>query len=106
MVKMSAENRKLHAEWRAKVLERDGYRCVACKPEAWNEGQRLNAHHLIPKEFKEYRWDVDNGMTLCVHHHTLGKFSAHKNPVWFTLWLKEMKTEVFITICKRFQRLV
>ena len=51
--------------WRKKVFERDGYKCVRCK-----NGGTLNAHHL-----NGYHWDVDgrfdvnNGVTLCVAHH-------------------------------------
>ena len=101
---MSKENRKLHEEWRKKVYARDKW-CQICGPVAYGtvpttgvvlyqKQKRLNAHHLIPKEFKEYRWDVDNGMTLCVHHHTLGRFSAHKNPVWFNQWLRNCRPEI------------
>lgn len=84
MPKVSKENAKLDREWRYAVLKRDRGCAICGKYDG-----RMNAHHLIPKEFKEYRWDVDNGMILCVHHHTLGKLSAHKNPVWFVMWLSK-----------------
>ena len=95
--KMGKENRKLHDIWRTHVLARDKH-CVICGPKGrWTPQGKvklLNAHHLIPKEFAEYRWKHDNGMTLCVHHHTLGKLSAHKHPMWFIWWLLINKPDV------------
>ena len=91
--KLNPETRKrinaLHKTWRSAVLARDKC-CQVCGQKA----KRLNAHHLIPREFEEYRWNVDNGMTLCVHHHTLGKLSAHKHPMWFIWWLMVNKPNV------------
>ena len=105
MTRMSAENRKLHTEWRGKVLERDKH-CQVCGINSTNWNKKLNSHHLIPKEFKEFRWDVSNGMILCVHHHTLGKFSAHKNPIWFALWLHEHNPDKYKELCKRINSLI
>lgn len=96
--KTSKENRKLHAEWRAKVLARDKY-CQICGSDKVNKV--LNAHHIIPKEFSEYRWTVDNGIMLCVHHHTLGKYSAHKNPIWFVSWLSKYRPDILYTAIER-----
>ena len=80
---------KEHLEWRQKILERDNYKCVIC-----SKGPKyLNAHHLLPSEFHKYEHDVDNGITLCPQHHTLGKESAHKNPYWFFLWMKENRSQ-------------
>ena len=35
------------------------------------------------------RWDVDNGICLCVVHHVFGNFSAHKAPIEFYFWLED-----------------
>mgnify|MGYP003149548067 CR=1 FL=1 len=82
---------KRYHDWRNKVLERDDHKCVICKTST----KRLNAHHLIPKNFKEYEADVDNGLTLCVSHHTLGRFSAHKHPIWFSIWLEKNRPSLY-----------
>ena len=78
---------KEYLEWRKKVLDRDGGLCVDC-----GRGPKYNnVHHLIPSFFHQYELLVDNGLTLCPLCHTLGKFSAHKNPIWFYGWLKDHK---------------
>ena len=108
MPQVSKENKKLHKIWRTAVLEKDKH-CQICGPTPYGASpvsgkpkkRVLNAHHLLPKEFNDFRWLLDNGMILCVPHHTFGKFSAHKNPVWFTLWLAKNKPDVYWTTMKR-----
>lgn len=52
--------------WREAVFKRDNFTCVFCGV----RGQRLNADHIKPfSVFKELRFDVDNGRTLCVPCH-------------------------------------
>ena len=51
-------------KWRKAVLERDNYTCQICG--ASGPDVELHAHHIQPfKEYKELRFDVDNGETLC-----------------------------------------
>ena len=65
----------------------------------------LNAHHLVPRQFIEYRLEMDNGITLCVHCHNFGKFSAHKNPLWFANWLKQNKEDDYVRAMVRLAEL-
>lgn len=105
--RMSTKNAKLHEIWRNAVLKRDDGCCQICpRDRTFKPVKRLNAHHLIPKEFTEWRWDVDNGMTLCVYHHKFGKFSAHKNPVWFVWWLTNNKIELYEVLWRRMKTLI
>lgn len=54
----------------------------------------LNAHHLLPKErYPEHKLRLKNGICLCYLHHKGGKFSAHRNSVWFSEWLKQNRPE-------------
>lgn len=56
----------LYKAWRTAVFVRDNFICVHCK----KVGGSLNAHHLLPFAlFPEKRFDVDNGITLCVKCH-------------------------------------
>jgi len=82
--------------WRKAVIERDKG-CIICG----KSGKYLNAHHLIPWQFTEWRTDIDNGVTLCPHHHTLNKFSAHLNPMWFSRWMRIHKNKIYQIVIRR-----
>jgi len=53
--------------WMREVKSRDGWKCRmaddTCKG-------RLEAHHILPwAKFPELRYQINNGITLCCHHH-------------------------------------
>ena len=53
-------------KWRDKVYSRDDYTCKACN----ERGRRLNAHHIESWDIcEEGRFDVSNGVTLCIECH-------------------------------------
>jgi 5-methylcytosine-specific restriction endonuclease McrA len=64
---ISSENEKQrkgnrYKEWRKSVFQRDNFCCQQCG----QVGGKLNADHILPFAFfKEVRFDVDNGRTLC-----------------------------------------
>lgn len=65
---------KEYRNWRKAVLERDLYTCKNCD----KSDVKLHAHHI--KEFAKYkdlRFEVGNGMTLCEECHRL----KHKKEV-------------------------
>ena len=48
----------------------------------------LHAHHLIPREIPELKYDLDNLVTLCPTHHKFSvEMSPHRNPLVFVNWL-------------------
>lgn len=60
----SAENKR----WRTAVLQRDGYTCKKCGCTVATT--KLNAHHIMSYLDNEpLRFNVDNGITLCVMCH-------------------------------------
>lgn len=70
-------------EWKRVVKFRDGYKCIVC-----GRTDILHVHHLIPREIKDFRWNVDNGVTLCpAHHKYLFTISAHRNSFAFYKWM-------------------
>jgi hypothetical protein len=69
--------KELDSLWREAVILRDGSICVypGCK-----KTEHLNAHHIYSRSRKSFRWDTENGVSLCAFHHSLGNDSAHKSP--------------------------
>ena len=55
-----------YKEWRKEVFTRDNYTCQHCK----THGTQLEAHHIKPWAlYPNDRFDVNNGITLCVKCH-------------------------------------
>ena len=68
IIRQSCQNKN----WRILVFKRDDYTCQKC----FSKGGKLHAHHK--KEFSKYphlRFDLNNGITLCVicHRHIHSK---------------------------------
>jgi predicted restriction endonuclease len=69
--------------WAKAVKERDGFMCVICK-----SNERLNSHHILPRELHDTKLDISNGITLCCSHHMFSReISAHNNPLAFFVWM-------------------
>lgn len=65
--------------WSKEVRERDGNKCFLC-----GSTEHLQAHHILPKHgWKDYRLDLNNGITLCAACHNFGKWSVHKGASLF-----------------------
>ena len=59
-------HRREYREWRTSVYERDNYTCQCCGV----SGGSLNAHHINSfSDHPESRYDINNGITLCVKCH-------------------------------------
>lgn len=86
--------------WSKCIMKRANYRCEICEFLGFryrNMNKRLNSHHILTKKsFPGLRWDLENGVNLCVTHHIFGKFSAHSDPGWFEkIILKYKEDEEF-----------
>lgn len=85
------EVKRQFKDWSILVKERDSNKCSIC-----NRTDLLHAHHLLPRELKEFRFDVTNGITLCPYHHKYSiEISPHRNPLVFFNWLKENRNFQF-----------
>ena len=79
------QRKKADKEWSIKVKTRFNNKCAFCDAIKY-----IQAHHIIPREIKEFRHDPDNGIALCPGHHKwLVDFSAHRNPLGFFIMFEK-----------------
>ena len=69
-------------EFQVAVLERDGM-CQVCGRPA------CAAHHIIGRRYMATRWDINNGIALCVDCHA----TAHREPKLFMKWLDDRNSQ-------------
>jgi len=73
-----------YKEWRSAVFERDNYTCQMCNI----QGGVLHADHIYPfAVFKELRFELSNGRTLCFRCHfriTFGHYNEASAIAWGT----------------------
>jgi len=74
--------------WAEAVKIAAGQKCEYC-----GISKSLNSHHIFSRTNLATRWDMDNGICLCVSHHVFGIFSAHKSPIEFIEWLRTVRGE-------------
>lgn len=84
--KAGGKNNHLDNLWRFAIYRRAGYVCEYCGA----TGQ-LNAHHIFSRSNFAVRWDIENGVCLCVSHHIFGNLSFHKSPAEMLEWIKEKR---------------
>lgn len=73
---------KKFKEWRKKVFERDDYQCQKCGNRSGQDNKvYLHPHHIMNfSEYKELRFDMDNGITFCKGcHNTFHRLFGRKN---------------------------
>ncbi len=90
------ERNKKDKIWKEEVIKSYGMKekkCVIC-----GNKKMVNIHHIIPKEIKEFRWDIENGVPLCPKCHKFGMLSAHKNPLWFMNWLNDVYPDRYCSL--------
>jgi len=83
---MTNIEKRLDAVWSELVKKKAGMKCEVC-----GKTRNLNSHHIFSRAKKSVRWDVLNGICLCVGHHIGNEFSAHKTPYSFNKWLEKYK---------------
>lgn len=75
--------RKLERDWWTAVDQRANYVCEKC-----GTNTNLEHHHVFGKRYKSIRFDVDNGVLLCIRHHVPW---AHTQVVAFQEWIIERR---------------
>ena len=75
--------------WSKAVLGDWAGKCAVCG------AGKSEAHHLIPRQHQSTRYDLRNGIALCVPHHQFDKdISPHQNAAGWILWLAEHHQEL------------
>jgi predicted restriction endonuclease len=92
--------------WAFKIKDRDCFKCAVCGVEdrstylnkkGFSVTTYLNSHHLLPRERKDTKFELMNGISLCVKHHMFCRInSAHNNPLAFSIWLQANRPEQFL----------
>ncbi len=82
--------KKLDEAWSLAVKKKAGYKCEVC---GIGESGHLNSHHIVGRRNRMVRWDIRDGVCLCVKHHRFGIESAHEDPLWFREWLEDKRWE-------------
>ena len=92
MKKLKGIDGKLDTAWAKLVKLRAGMKCEVC-----GKTSPLNSHHIYSRSKRSVRWNPENGVCLCVGHHTFrSDFSAHLTPTEFTIWLYENKGKKYM----------
>lgn len=71
--------KELDKLWSIKIRERDG-KCLKC-----GNTSSLQAAHILSRKNLNIRFDLENGLTLCIRCHL---YWAHKEPIEFTKWVE------------------
>lgn len=72
--------------WSAAVRKEAGHKCQ--NPKCKTSGMRVDAHHIISRNIYNLRYELVNGLCLCVvcHH------KAGTNPIFHNRLIKEHRT--------------
>lgn len=83
--------------WRDSVLFRFKHSCAVCGiNRKIDNNTKIHVHHIIPRENKEFRWDINNGVVLCARHHKYSfEISAHRNSFAFYCFLYSHYPDMF-----------
>jgi hypothetical protein len=97
MTQGKAKITKEDRAWAKLIKDKFNNKCIIC-----GSSEKLNAHHLIPREIKKFKYDLDNGVALCPKHHRFSfELSAHQNPIAFIMWLEKNHPELLKIIKKK-----
>ena len=76
--------------WSWTILDDWGGRCAVC-----GSTENLNAHHLLPRQHESTRYDLRNGIALCVTHHVFDPDGPHANAASWMMWLESNQAGVY-----------
>ena len=80
---------KADREW-SRVIRQVGEceRCLAPGIPGKTGWKNLEAHHIIHRGDRDYRWDTSNGVCLCHNCHKWSPWAVHNDASGFRDWLQ------------------
>lgn len=82
-------NNPQYKQWRREVWLRDNFKCKIANPDCKG---RIEAHHILGWTLHpELRYEVNNGITLCHHHHPRKSKDELELSPYFQSLVREMK---------------
>jgi hypothetical protein len=100
--KANSEQRDLDDAFSTLIKARWGWICAIC-----GSDYRIQCHHIIPREHKEFRYSENNAIPLCVAHHKFSRsISAHNNPLSFFLWLSKFHLPLYLIAVERTKKIL
>jgi 5-methylcytosine-specific restriction endonuclease McrA len=82
-----AIKKKLDVLWSQIIRKRNNGFCEVCGKPA------QNSHHIVGRKNLLFRWDLRNGVNLCISCHMFGKNSAHTDPIYFIGWIQQHRKD-------------
>lgn len=84
--------RRMDREWSATIREREercerGAKFPFDCPGGYHGWAAVDAHHVISRRYRRFRWLADNGVALCRACHQW----AHREPRAFRAWFREAR---------------
>jgi 5-methylcytosine-specific restriction endonuclease McrA len=70
-------------KWSLSVKNRDNYTCKRCNKNEEIDKIKVQAHHIKEyHKYPEYRYKLDNGVTLCEKcHYEMWYYSVYEKPI-------------------------
>lgn len=84
--KIRLQEKRLDKLWSLAIRTRDKFTCQRCG----RVHKQVHAAHIVARVFKQTRWDLKNGITMCTYCHL---FWAHRQPLEFTRWIENKLTK-------------
>ena len=91
--------RQLDKLW-SEIIRSKGY-CEICGTTV-----NLNAHHIVGRINNALRWDLRNGICICVSCHKFSTHSAHNDSIGFMKWFRKNHYKDYLYLCKKRNEIV
>lgn len=85
--------------WSKTVRDRANNKCEIC-----GSTKQVQAHHILKKEFYPlYRYDLNNGIALCMSHHKWSKVSVHSNSIYFWKYIIDERSDIWNWVMQKYK---